>query len=351
VIYWSLGICALVGVVAWLLVYVIRRWAERRQVFDIPNHRSSHTRPVARGGGLAIAFVGIATWLVVLFLHPDENIFGMFCFGVGALLIAGISFVDDLHAISSTLRFSVHGAAAVLLLLGYGSWSVIAIPLAGDVAIAWLGIPLAFVWIVGLTNAYNFMDGIDGIAAVQAIIAGAGWFVIGHIEGQSESAWLGLSLAASSAGFLIHNWSPARIFMGDVGSAFLGFSFAFLAVKAGRENPRLVVAGVLLVWPFVFDATFTFLRRLKNRENVFAAHRSHLYQRLVIAGWSHAAATTLYGALDLLGAILAVAYAKGCLASDWLVATGVPVLACGLWLLVVRQEGRRKGVVSRSYSP
>ena len=112
---------------------------------------------------------------------------------------------------------------------------------------------------------------------------------------------MGALLAATSLGFLFHNWPPAKIFMGDVGSAFLGYSFACLGVLGWKKDPVLALAGFLLVWPFVFDTIFTFFRRLKNRENVFSAHRSHLYQRLVISGYSHRNVTSLYMGLDLLG--------------------------------------------------
>ncbi len=128
--------------------------------------------------------------------------------------------------------------------------------------------------------------------------------------------------------------------MGDVGSAFLGYTFAFFAVAAGRENPRLIPAGALLVWPFVFDSTFTFFRRLWKRENVFAAHRQHLYQRLVTAGWPHGAATSLYAALDLTGLLMALLFVARPGRWDWMILIGLPALAGGLWMLVIWQERR-----------
>jgi len=131
------------------------------------------------------------------------------------------------------------------------------------------------------------------------------WTIIGARTGQPSLTLLGGAIAAASLGFLLHNWPPARIFMGDVGSAFLGFTLASLPLLSPRRD-ALFVPAVLILWPFVFDGTFTILRRLRNRENIFAAHRSHLYQRLVIAGYSHAFVTTLYAALAVLGAIAAI---------------------------------------------
>ena len=139
-------------------------------------------------------------------------------------------------------------------------------------------------------------------------------------------------------GFLGHNWPPARIFMGDVGSAFLGFSLAVLAVIGGLAHPGLPLAGLLVVWPFVFDTTFTIVRRLRRGENIFAAHRSHLYQRVVIAGYSQRAVTLLYAGLALLGVVLALAWVLALPGAGWL-ALGLPgLLSLGLWRLVVRAE-------------
>jgi UDP-N-acetylmuramyl pentapeptide phosphotransferase/UDP-N-acetylglucosamine-1-phosphate transferase len=225
-----------------------------------------------------------------------------------------------------------------------------ALPLLGPLALGWFGLIMTFVWIVGLTNAYNFMDGIDGIAGGQAVVAGLGWTLLGWLDHQPLVAALGLLLAASSLGFLGHNWPPARIFMGDVGSAFLGFTLAVLPVVAAQHNPRLAWAGVLLVWPFVFDAAFTFLRRLRKRENVFAAHRSHLYQRLVIAGYSHRFVTLLYIGLALAGAVLALLWYSGGKASDLVVLLALPLLCAGLWRFVVgREQAAQKQPTSRRH--
>jgi len=243
-----------------------------------------------------------------------------------------------LASVGGRPALATHAAGALLILLAVGFWPSVDLPFVGSVHWGWLGVPLAFFWVVGLTNAYNFMDGIDGLAGSQAVIAGDAWAGLGWLRGEPLVSLLGLLVAGSSLGFLLHNWPPARIFMGDVGSAFLGFTFAALAVVAALQNPRFAVAGILLVWPFVFDTSFTLVRRLCHRENVFAAHRSHLYQRLVIAGYSHRTVTLLYVGLALVGALLAIVWVLDLPGSDWLV-LGLPVLLCfGLWRFVVRAE-------------
>jgi UDP-N-acetylmuramyl pentapeptide phosphotransferase/UDP-N-acetylglucosamine-1-phosphate transferase len=191
------------------------------------------------------------------------------------------------------------------------------------------------------------MDGVDGIAGAQALVVGLGWAMLGWLGHQPHVSVMGMLLAGASLGFLIHNWPPARIFMGDVGSAFLGYTFAVLplmAAHAPQADSRLAMVGALLLWPFVFDSGFTFIRRALRGENVFAAHRTHLYQRLVIAGHSHLFATALYAGLAVVGALLAVAWFMRLPGSRTAIFVLVPLLCLGLWRYVVREE--RKGAAS-----
>lgn len=302
-----------VALTALALSYVgvscLRRWSERHQVLDIPNERSSHSRPTPIGGGLAIAVVTlVGGWLFYVLSNQAISWSAFLAYTIGAVLIAVVSWLDDLKSLSSRVRFATHGLGAVLAVLGFGYWHTVSVPLLGQLYLGWLGLPITFLWIVGLTNAYNFMDGIDGIAGGQAVVAGLGWAALGWLSDQPLVGVLGLLLAASCLGFLGHNWPPARIFMGDVGSAFLGYTFAVLPIMAAQSDSHLALIGVLLVWPFVFDTAFTFLRRLCNGENVFAAHRSHLYQRLVIAGRTHRFVTLLYVGLAVVGVVLALAW-------------------------------------------
>lgn len=328
--------------VAFLAVAGLRRWAGRR-LLDIPNERSSHIRPTPRGGGLAIVMVVLAgSWLILPFVRSEVMAWQWLIFTSGALLIAGVSWLDDLRSLSTRVRFAVHLVCALLACVAFGAWKDITLPGLGCFSLGWLGWPLTLVWIVGLTNAYNFMDGIDGIAGGQAVAAGLGWAVLGWIGDQPLVSAAGMLVAAASLGFLGHNWPPAKIFMGDVGSAFLGYTFAVLPVIAARNNPRFVLIGLLLVWPFVFDAAFTFLRRLRRRENVFAAHRSHLYQRLVISGLSHQMITLLYVGWAVIGAIMGVAYLMNACHIGILILTGLTMLAFGLWAFTFWREHKRK---------
>ena len=335
----ALGFSTLV--LSYLGVSGLLVWAERHKILDIPNERSSHTRPTARGGGLAIVAVTLAGWLLCIWLKLGWSWLPALVYIAGASLVAGVSWLDDLHSLPNRLRLSIHSLVAILTLAGLGYWNRMSIPFFDQAHLGWLGVPITFLWIVGMINAYNFMDGIDGIAGGQAVVAGLSWLLLGWISDSAALVGLGCLLAASSLGFLLHNWPPARIFMGDVGSAFLGYTFAVLPVVAAQYDSRLALAGVLSIWPFVFDTIFTFLRRLRNREHVFTAHRSHLYQRLVIAGYSHRFVTLAYVGLAAIGAALAVAWFLRVAGGDTIVVTTVPLLCLGLWGFVVRSERDR----------
>ena len=267
---------------------------------------------------------------------------------LGAVLVATVSWCDDLWSVSNRVRFLVHIGGALLVLCGVGYGPQLALPLVGVVDLGWPGMLLTFLWIAGLTNAYNFMDGIDGIAGGQAVVAAAAWIGLGALHGAPLLSLLGALVASSSLGFLGHNWPPARIFMGDVGSAFLGYTFAALAVLAQTVNPRLALAGVVVVWPFVFDTMFTLLRRLHHRENVFAAHRSHLYQRLILAGYSHRFVTLVYIGLAGLGVPLAFAWSLPVIGGEWLLCAGLGLACFGLWHGVVRAERRSLSLGGKS---
>jgi UDP-N-acetylmuramyl pentapeptide phosphotransferase/UDP-N-acetylglucosamine-1-phosphate transferase len=342
----ALGVGA--ALVTWLLVGQLIRLAPRLGLLDRPNERSSHTRVTPRGGGIgfvvAIA-LGLAVWAV--WGAPStaagdlQDGFGLgpaarlpaavnapvLVVLLAALFIAAISLRDDFKSLGAGLRFACHFAAAGAAVWAFGVFRSIELPLVGPVALgAALGGALTVVWIVGLTNVYNFMDGIDGIAGGQGVAAGVGWMLVGVAFAAPSTAVLGVLLAGGCAGFLVHNWSPAKIFMGDVGSAFLGFLFAVVPLVAAREAPEVAAAwpvfGGLAVWPFVGDGFLTFVRRALKREKVWAAHRSHLYQRLVQTGWKHASVSELYGAW----AALTVAVA-------WLWLTGLPGAAAGVLVL------------------
>lgn len=273
-------------------------WSLRKGLFDVPNDRSSHTTPTPRGGGLVIVLVCLAGYLTIGFVFGLPLSWGYL---VGALLVAVVSWIDDLYSLPFWSRLAIHLSAAGILIWDVGFWSELSLPLvSAEISLGKaFGILLTTGWIVWLLNAYNFMDGIDGIAATQALISSIAWAILAWILDIPSVFFLSGIVAASSAGFLIHNWQPAKVFMGDVGSAFLGFTLAAMPLIA-RSGSRaelsvLPVVAVLFVWFFVFDTVFTFARRLVARRRVWEAHREHIYQKLIIEGQQHSFVTILYG--------------------------------------------------------
>lgn len=322
-------------ILSYLLVCLIRRYAERRQIIDHPNERSSHVTPTPRGGGLAIVVLVIVTgvWSMKA-AAPNHALIYLAC---GAV-IAYLGWRDDLHSLSTTVRFAVQGLVAAVSIYGLGYFKAVTIPLVGELQLGAVGVVITFLWIIGLTNAYNFMDGIDGIAGGVALAGGLGWMLLATNAHSPFAFWIALAIAASSLGFLGHNWSPAKIFMGDVASTFLGYTFAVLPLLSSDKSGDALMLGTLLMWTFIMDAGVTFIRRALQRENIFAAHRTHLYQRLVIGGYSHAAISTLYISLTLLAGLLCYAWSWGQVYAPPLIILGLPLL----WILLSRYTSRLK---------
>lgn len=283
-------------------VRLIRDWSLKRGVLDVPNERSSHITPTPRGGGIVLVSVALAFYLLISFLYPATFSWGYLA---GAVIIAVISGLDDIYSVSMIWRFLAHSLAAFLVIADKGYWHEIVLPgTEMTVGLGFFGTILIFLWIVWLINSYNFMDGIDGIAGVQAAVAGFGWLGVGWLTGVNDIALFGGVILFSSLGFLFHNLHPARIFMGDVGSAFLGFTFAAMPLLArpnsAKPDTLLPLAGVVFVWFFLFDSIVTRLRRVFRGEKVWIAHREHLYQRLVSSGLSHSFVSMIYGGMTVI---------------------------------------------------
>jgi Fuc2NAc and GlcNAc transferase len=271
---------------SWILTGQIRRFALANAILDMPNARSSHAIPTPRGGGVAIvALVLGGTMLASAVGVLDDDVAAAFIGGGG--LVALIGWLDDRRGVHAGVRAVVHCLAAgwaVYLVGGLPSYSTGT----SVVHLGPVGGLLAVLGIVWATNLYNFMDGIDGIAGGQALCAGVFGGALLLLSGSAGLAAVAFLVAAATAGFLAWNWAPAKIFMGDVGSGFLGFCFGTLAVASENGSGVPLLVWVLLLGVFVIDATVTLLRRTLHGEVPYAAHRDHAYQRAVRSGMSHA---------------------------------------------------------------
>lgn len=283
---------ALSFVVAVAVVRIMLEVSRRRGLYDIPNERSSHSTPTPRTGGVGITIAtlaGIASMAAGLPMGPLVPLLA------SALVIAIVSLVDDLRSLSVAVRLTTHVlcAVAAVAFLRFGGHA--GLPL----------LALAVVWTVGCTNAFNFMDGIDGIAAGQAIVTGIACVVAGVLAPNASIAIAGASVIGAAGGFAVFNRPPAKIFMGDCGSAFLGFLAGTLSLYAIADRPMIGIIVPLSLWPFLFDSTVTFVRRGLRGERVYQAHRTHIYQRLVASGFSHGEVAMGYTALAASGVLLA----------------------------------------------
>lgn len=295
-----LAVFAAAGLSSWALTGLVRRWMVARGRLDVPNERSSHVVPTPRGGGLAIAAVvllGLVGGAVLGWLPWKLAV----ALVGGGVLVGAIGWLDDCYSLPARPRLAVHLVAALWTLGWLGGFPRLDVG-GTSLFLGVLGWVLAAVGIVWTVNFYNFMDGIDGIAGGEAVVVGVGGGLLLMASGAADLAGIAFLIAAASCGFLLWNWAPARVFMGDVGSGVLGFLFSALAVASENRGAVPVLVWVLLLGVFVVDATVTLLRRARNGEKVFNAHRKHAYQRAVQAGWGHARVSAV---VMLLGAGLA----------------------------------------------
>lgn len=285
------------------LTLQVRRLALHRGLLDEPTARSSHVVATPRGGGVAIA-VALAAGVAVLLALGRLD--GRLAAGLaGGIPVAWIGWRDDHGGVRPTARALVHALAAGWAMAWLGTFTEVRLGGRG-VPLGWAGAPLTILFIVWMVNLYNFMDGIDGLAAGEAVTVGVAGALLLGLAGRpalASAAWL---VAAACAGFLVWNWAPARIFLGDIGSGLLGYWFAVLALRSDGAGAVPVVIWVLLLGTFAFDATVTLVRRLLRREAVASPHRSHAYQRAAHAGLGHAAVTGAMLGLNVVLAGLAV---------------------------------------------
>lgn len=264
-----------------------RKWLQSRAP-NRPNARSSHRTPIPRGGGIGFIPVILLALVLLALLEPDQANLPAFAAGIGgAIAVAAVSFADDLRPLSGRLRFGVQAAAVALVLSFWPGGAILGpdVPLVLDrfvVGVAWL-------WFI---NLFNFMDGIDGIAASEAGVVAAGIVTVA-IAGSALLTLPAVPAAivgAGAVGFLTVNWPPAKVFMGDVGSVGLGFLLGWLLIAVASAG--FLAAAVILPLVFVVDATSTLVLRLVRRERIGEAHRDHAYQAAVDRGVPHAVVTS-----------------------------------------------------------
>lgn len=302
--------CIAAGVLllsAWLTGRV-RKAALARGVLDIPNERSSHHSAMPRGGGLAMVLAFTAS-LVVLAALGGQRSTVLIALAFGGAAVAAVGFVDDRRPVPPAWRLAVHIASAVWAVAWLGGLPALTV---GNliVPLSWIGYVLAVLSIVWTLNLFNFMDGIDGIAAAEAVFicGSAGILGLLHPAAAASVSALAVIFCAACLGFLGWNWPPAKIFMGDVGSGYLGFVIAVLAIAADHDDPAAPWPWLILGGVFFVDASVTLVHRALRGERVYEAHRTHAYQWLS-RRWGHRRVTVSVGLVNVLWLLPCAAFA------------------------------------------
>ncbi len=272
-----------VVVLSWALTWSVRRYALARNIMDYPNHRSSHVVSTPRGGGLAFVAAFLITVPFVAHLGFVTQTGSLALIGAG-LFLAILGLFDDFGHIAAHWRLLGHFFACTLAIFWLGGMPSITF-FVWTLPANFIADGLAIIYLVWLLNLYNFMDGIDGLAGVEAVSICLGAAGIYWLSGLPGLMVLPLFLAASVVGFLFWNFPPARIFMGDAGSSFLGFILGVLSIQAASINKAYFWSWLILLGVFIVDATFTLARRAFHGAKIYEAHRSHAYQQ----------ATSLFG--------------------------------------------------------
>ncbi|RMV74637.1 Glycosyl transferase, group 4 protein [Pseudomonas caricapapayae] len=280
-----------------ILTALLRKYALARSLIDVPNARSSHSIPTPRGGGVSIVVAFVMAVVILAWMgHLSAPALAAIV-GSGGL-VAVIGFMDDHGHIAARWRLLGHFVAAAWALFWLDGLAPI------DV-MGWTFTPgpvgqvLAAFYLVWMLNLYNFMDGIDGIAGVEAVTVCMGMSIIYALGGYVGLSWEALLLAVAVAGFLYWNAPPAKIFMGDAGSGFLGIVLGVLSIQGSWASPQLFWSWLILLGVFIVDATVTLVRRLLRRERLYEAHRSHAYQFASRHYGSHLPVTLTVGLINL----------------------------------------------------
>lgn len=348
-IFLLLFIC--IALASGLLTWGVRRYALAHSLMDIPNDRSSHDIPTPRGGGVSIVLTFLAGLIVLKFTGFLPVFLFWALFGSGAL-VSLIGWGDDRLDLPARLRLPGHFVGAVWALVWLGGLPELAV-YGVEINLGIAGHILAAIYLVWLLNLYNFMDGINGIAGVEAISVCVGGVVLYMLaQEQAEGMWvLPVLLGAATVGFLFWNFPRARIFMGDAGSGFLGLVLGVLSISVGWVAPELFWGWLILLGAFIVDATVTLLRRALRGEKVYEAHCCHAYQNAAQKCGSHAPVTLVYGAINLFWLLPVASFVVSGLLDGTLgvIIAYIPLAGAALWFKAgkpaepVTIEGEKSG--------
>ena len=321
------------GLGCWLAVGRVLRWLRRRAILDRPNARSAHSVPIPRGGGIGL-MLALLPALAVLWLSRDPGSWHAYAVSAAVLLLAAVSWHDDRRTLGALPRLLAHALAALIAVLALPADALILQGLAPLWADRLFGL-LALVYFI---NIFNFMDGIDGISGVETLAIGLGAALVGWLGPTlSTDPVEALVIAAAALGWLMWNWHPARLFLGDVGSVPLGFLLGWLLIRMAADGAW--IAALALPAYYLADATLTLVRRVLRGEKPWEAHREHAYQRAVQRGLGHAQVCLRILACN--AGLIAIALLAERV--HWAIGVaGAPVLAFGFTAYLRAGKGRAR---------
>lgn len=298
----NLSIAVVVFICSFVLTWLLRKYAIKNNVIDIPNQRSSHSAPTPRGGGVALV-ISFLIGLVVLCLLKTISIEQLISLFIAGLIIAVVGFLDDHGHIAARWRLLMHFIAAAVGLYFLGKFPVIEL-FGYEFSAGWIGMIFGLVYLVWMLNLYNFMDGINGLASVEAITFSFSscLLLLNTVPEASNSGLFSVLVMLGSAtlGFMLWNFPKAKIFMGDAGSGFLGMVVGLIVLHLAMVSSSMFMAEICLLGVFIVDATITLLRRLVAGKKVYEAHASHTYQIMARKFDSHKIVTTTVLVINLI---------------------------------------------------
>lgn len=321
-------------IITFSLTPFVKKLAFRVGAVDIPkDNRRMHKVPTARMGGLAI-FIGFIV-STIIFAKPDIEITGLL---IGSTIIVILGIFDDIYALSAKLKLLFQLIAALCPVLSGIRIDFIKVPSIiseyGYIGLGWFAIPLTIIWIVGITNAINLLDGLDGLACGVSSISALTLLFIAIIVGEPTVAFVTAALAGACFGFLPYNFNPAKLFMGDTGSLFLGFVLASISVQGLFKGYAVIsIAAPLLILGLpIFDTASAIIRRIRNHQPIMSPDRGHLHHRLVDAGFSQKQAVSIIYILCLVLCVAAVALIETGAISWWVFIAVIVGFILFLWL-------------------
>jgi UDP-N-acetylmuramyl pentapeptide phosphotransferase/UDP-N-acetylglucosamine-1-phosphate transferase len=331
-----LGLSLVALAISWFGAYRVLRHVGKGAPIDVPNHRSSHYRSIARGGGIGMALAICLALMVVGSRVQGVPRGDIGLFAIATVIIAAVGLWADFRNPPASYRLFIQLGAAGLVMGAGMQLQVLKLPWGHNVELWWAAVPLTLLWITAVTNLANFIDGADGLATSLAIVYSSGVAVAAFGAGHPFSGIIALTVVAGCLGFLWFNFPPARLFMGDVGSLTLGFVLAVLAIRLATVGTQQVplMFFLILYSSFLFDTTYTILWRAIRGEKFWVAHRLHLYERLLSMGWSHLRVTLLYVGLSLISLVLAFGYLRSGPAARSLIVGGQLLICFGQLVFV-----------------